>query len=92
MPQNGCNSGFSCGLCFFDDARFTVARVQVVVVDVHPWDPRLVLTCGYDGRVIIWNIMSGTLSLLNDAIVLFACIVADFPIRQTLAPISADER
>lgn len=54
--------------------------VQVVVVDVHPWDPRLVLTCGYDGRVIVWNIVTGAhLGAFLRALMVFRDVRASSP-------------
>ncbi|KAG0251319.1 Bromodomain and WD repeat-containing protein 3 [Actinomortierella ambigua] len=35
--------------------RFT----EIYVVDVHPVDPRLVLTAGYDGHIFLWDIREG---------------------------------
>ncbi|KAG0227890.1 Bromodomain and WD repeat-containing protein 3 [Actinomortierella wolfii] len=36
-------------------ARYT----EIYVVDVHPVDPRLVLTAGYDGNIFLWDIREG---------------------------------
>eukprot|EP00897_Mesotaenium_endlicherianum_P009972 jgi/Mesen1/9002/ME000056S08408 len=32
---------------------------QTYVLDVHPFDPRLAMSAGYDGKVIIWDIKRG---------------------------------
>ncbi|KAF9977388.1 Bromodomain and WD repeat-containing protein 3 [Actinomortierella ambigua] len=32
---------------------------EIYVVDVHPVDPRLVLTAGYDGHIFLWDIREG---------------------------------
>ncbi|KAJ1986757.1 hypothetical protein H4R33_003172 [Dimargaris cristalligena] len=33
---------------------------EVFVVDTHPFCERLIMTAGYDGRVILWDIVEGT--------------------------------
>ena len=37
-------------------ARVRRHTLEVFVVEVHPVDPRLVLTAGYDGRVCVWDL------------------------------------
>jgi PH-interacting protein len=32
---------------------------QTYVLDVHPFNPRIAMSAGYDGRVIIWDIWEG---------------------------------
>lgn len=32
---------------------------QVFVLDVHPNHPRLAMSAGYDGKVILWDIQKG---------------------------------
>ncbi len=32
---------------------------QVFVLDAHPTDPRIMLSAGYDGMVILWNVETG---------------------------------
>lgn len=29
------------------------------MLDIHPTDPRIALSAGYDGRVIVWDIWGG---------------------------------
>ena len=33
--------------------------LQTYVLDVHPTNPRVAMSAGYDGRVIFWDIWSG---------------------------------
>jgi WD40 repeat protein len=42
---------------------------QTYVLDVHPFNPRIAMSAGYDGRVIIWDVscfteIPGTTSLI----------------------------
>lgn len=30
--------------------------MQTYVLDVHPLNPRIAMSAGYDGRVIIWDV------------------------------------
>jgi WD40 repeat protein len=30
--------------------------LQTYVLDVHPFNPRIAMSAGYDGRVIIWDV------------------------------------
>ncbi|XP_031400269.1 bromodomain and WD repeat-containing protein 3 [Punica granatum] len=30
------------------------------VLDVHPWNPRIAMSAGYDGKAIVWDIWEGT--------------------------------
>jgi WD40 repeat protein len=32
---------------------------QAFVLDPHPFDPRIILSAGYDGRVILWDLSTG---------------------------------
>jgi WD40 repeat protein len=34
---------------------------EIFVVEAHPNDPRLLLSAGHDGNVILWNILTGRL-------------------------------
>ncbi|RNA15427.1 PH-interacting, partial [Brachionus plicatilis] len=34
---------------------------EIFVLESHPKDPRVLLSAGHDGNVIIWNILSGTM-------------------------------
>ena len=34
---------------------------EVFVLEAHPKDPRLFLSSGHDGNVIIWNLLTGKL-------------------------------
>jgi PH-interacting protein len=36
-----------------------VVGLQTYVLDVHPFNPRIAMSAGYDGRVIIWDIWEG---------------------------------
>ena len=31
----------------------------VYVIDHHPWDPTMIMTAGYDGKIILWDIERG---------------------------------
>ncbi len=33
---------------------------QVIQLVSHPWDPRIVMTGGHDGRVCLWDVVAGT--------------------------------
>jgi len=35
-------------------------KQQVFVLDAHPFDPRIVMSAGYDGKVILWDLSTGT--------------------------------
>jgi len=37
-------------------ARLRRHAKEVYVVEPHPWEPRLLLTAGYDGRVCLWDL------------------------------------
>ncbi|KAM7275956.1 hypothetical protein ACFE04_017822 [Oxalis oulophora] len=37
----------------------TVAQMTSYVLDVHPFNPRIAMSAGYDGRTIIWDIWEG---------------------------------
>jgi WD40 repeat protein len=46
-----------------------VVGLQTYVLDVHPFNPRIAMSAGYDGRVIIWDVscfteIPGTTSLI----------------------------
>lgn len=34
---------------------------EVYVLETHPKDPRLLLSAGHDGNIILWNILTGRL-------------------------------
>lgn len=34
---------------------------QAHVLEVHPFDPHLAMTAGYDGQVILWNTATGSI-------------------------------
>ena len=34
---------------------------EIFVLEAHPRDPRLLLSAGHDGNVILWNLLSGKL-------------------------------
>lgn len=36
--------------------RVEIGNVQTYVLDVHPLNPRIAMSAGYDGRVIIWDV------------------------------------
>jgi len=38
-----------------------VHQDQVVVLETNPLDSRVVLSAGYDGKIILWNIETGTI-------------------------------
>ena len=33
--------------------------LQVHIVEFHPIDPRIMMTGGYDGRIVLWNTSTG---------------------------------
>ena len=33
-----------------------MVMLQTFVLDVHPFNPRIAMSAGYDGRVIIWDV------------------------------------
>jgi hypothetical protein len=33
-----------------------MVMLQTYVLDVHPFNPRIAMSAGYDGRVIIWDV------------------------------------
>lgn len=35
--------------------------LQTYVVDVHPFNPRIAMSAGYDGRIIIWDVSAFSL-------------------------------
>lgn len=39
-----------------------MVMLQTFVLDVHPFNPRIAMSAGYDGRVIIWDV---SVSLLH---------------------------
>ena len=32
---------------------------QVHVLEAHPSDPRLLLSAGYDGQLLLWDVLTG---------------------------------
>lgn len=42
---------------------------QTYVLDVHPFNPRIAMSAGYDGRTIVWDVSFQFVELLKPIIV-----------------------
>lgn len=56
---------FSIALFFFSSFQFSMLHwliasllysLQSYVLDVHPFNPRIAMSAGYDGRTIVWDV------------------------------------
>jgi len=45
---------FFLGSIWFNLIRFVL--LQTYVLDVHPFNPRIAMSAGYDGRTIVWDV------------------------------------
>lgn len=30
------------------------------ILESHPWEPRILMSAGYDGRIILWDVAAGS--------------------------------
>ncbi|KAK4758713.1 hypothetical protein SAY87_020014 [Trapa incisa] len=55
-----------CRICVWNAAdgslvhSLTGHNASSYVLDVHPWNPRIAMSAGYDGKAIVWDIWEGT--------------------------------